>query len=96
MKGSFTATMEHFDPETQEGWYQVPVPEELCAPLEHLANSFGFIAVTATVGNSSWPTSLLPRGDGTHFIALPAKVRKKEDLLLGDEIEVSFETRSRR
>jgi len=37
----------------------------------------------------------LPMGDGTHFIALPAKVRKKENLSLGDEVEISFETRIR-
>ena len=39
--------------------------------------------------------SVLPMGDGTHFIALPAKVRSKEKLPLGAEVEISFETRVR-
>ena len=79
--------------ERDKGWYYVSVPTELSIPLEHLADR-GLIAVTARVGNSSWPTSLLPMCDGTHFIALPAKVRKKEKLSLGDKFELSFETRT--
>ena len=77
-----------------KGWYYVPVPTELSKPLEHLADR-GLIAVTAKIGNTHWQTSLLPMGDGTHFIALPAKVRNKEKLALGDDVEVSFELRTR-
>ena len=75
------------------GWHYVAVPEELALPFKPLAINFGFIAITAEVGNSRWPTSLLPNGDGTYIIALPAKVRSKEKLSHGDEIEVSFEPR---
>ena len=92
MRNTFVARVEHFD--RKMGWYYVLVPQELSKPLEHLADR-GLIAVTATVGGSSWPTSLLPMGDGTHFIALPAKVRSKEKLSPGAEAEVSFETRTR-
>ena len=93
MENAFTAVIERFD--MQGGWHYIPVPSELYLPLEHQAVHFGFIAITAKVGNTSWPTSLLPKGDGTYFIALPAKVRSKEKLLLGDEIKASFETRQR-
>ena len=94
MENIFRATIERFD--MPGGWYYVPVPLELSKPLEYLANNYGFIAINATVGNSSWPTSLLPKGDKTHFIALPAKVREREKLVLGAEIEISFETRERK
>jgi hypothetical protein len=90
---TFTAKIEFF--EQEKGWHYVSVPVELSKPLEYLADR-GLIAINAVVGNSSWPTSLLPMGDGTHFIALPAKVRTKEKLSLGAEIEVSFETRVRK
>ena len=93
MENTFSAAIERF--EMKGGWYFVPVPAELIAPLEYHAIHFGFIAITATVGDASWQTSLLPKGDGTYFIALPAKVRLKEKLSLGDAIEVSFETRTR-
>ena len=92
MDNTFIAKVELF--ERDMGWHYVSVPTELSKPLEHLADR-GLIAVTAKVGNLSWPTSLLPMGDGTHFIALPAKVRKKEKLLRGMAVEVSFETRTR-
>jgi len=91
MENKFTANIELLD-----HWLYVPVPTELSIPLKFLATNFGFIAITARVGNSSWQTSLMPKGDGTHFIALPAKVRSKEKLSLGAEIEVSFEIRERK
>jgi hypothetical protein len=94
MEYTFIAKIERF--EMQGGWHYVPVPMELSKPLEYLATNFGFIAITAKVGNSSWQTSLLPKGDGTHFIALPAKVRSKEKLALGAELEISFATRARK
>ncbi len=93
MNHQFTAAVKLF--EREKGWYYVPVPPALSMPLEILADR-GLIAVTARVGNSSWPTSLLPMGDGTHFIALPAKVRAKEKLILGAEAQVTFELRARK
>ena len=92
MDNTFVAKVEIF--ERAMGWHYIAVPTELSKPLEHLADR-GLIAVKAKVGNSSWPTSLLPMGDGTHFIALPAKVRSKEKISLGMTIEASFETRTR-
>ena len=92
MENLFVGKVELF--EREKGWYYVSVPTEQSKPLEHLADR-GLIAITARVGDSYWPTSLLPMGDGTHFIALPAKVRNKEKLSLGDEIKLSFETRVR-
>ena len=89
---SFSSRVELF--KRDKGWYYIPVPTELSKPLEHLADR-GLIAVAATVGDTCWQTSLLPMGDGTHFIALPAKVRKKENLTLGSEIDISFEVRTR-
>ena len=94
MKQTFTALVERF--EAQGGWYYVSVPTKISKPLELLGgHRFGFIAVTAIVGNTSWPTSFMPKGDETHIIALPAKVRSKEKITRGLEIEISFETRVR-
>lgn len=93
METIFIAKVEHF--ERKMGWHYVVVPVAVSKPLEYLAER-GLIAVIAKVGNSSWPTSLLPMGDGTHFIALPAKVRTKEKLSVGTEVEISFETRERK
>jgi predicted DNA-binding protein (MmcQ/YjbR family) len=90
MDNAFTAKVSLF--ERDKGWHYVSVPTDLSKPLVHLADR-GLIAVTARIGSSSWQTSLLPMGDGTHFIPLPAKVRRKEGLAVGSVVEVSFEIR---
>jgi len=92
MSNAFTADVKLF--ERKMGWHYVTVPTELSKPLEHLADR-GLVAITASVGNSIWQTSMLPMGDGTHFIALPAKVRSKEKIMLGAEISISFVVRTR-
>jgi hypothetical protein len=92
MSNTFVATVKLF--EREKGWYYVSVPSKLSKPLEYLADR-GLIAVTARVGQTSWFTSLLPMGDGTHFIALSAKVRAGEKITLGSRISVSFTPRTR-
>jgi len=95
MENTFTAKIGRF--ECASGWHYATVPEELVIPLklQNYTNQFGYIAITAKVKNSSWDTSIMPMGDDTNFIALPAKARKKEKLAMGDEVEISFETRMR-
>ena len=95
MENTFTEKIGRF--ECDNGWHYVVVPEELVVPLrlQDYANQFGYIAITAKTGTSCWDSSIMPLGGGVSFIALPAKVRKKEKLGLGDEVEISFETRLR-
>jgi hypothetical protein len=76
------------------GWHFVRVPTWISDELEHLADR-GLIAVRATVGDTTWDTSLLPMGDGTTFIALNARVRKKNTLATGDSVTVAFTPRDR-
>lgn len=71
------------------GWYYVAVPQKYSDELAYLAER-GLVAVRATVGKVSWDTSLLPMGDGTQFIALPAKVRRMNGLVVGGSVTVSF------
>jgi hypothetical protein len=92
--GSFAGIAEIFDKPNMPWWF-VRVPDELCAPLEIFAER-GLIAVTVTVGKVSWQTSLMPYGDGTRFIALPAKVRKTNDIRLGKSVTLEFIRRDRR
>ena len=74
------------------GWHYVAAPQEYTDELKPFAER-SLVAVEATVGGSSWQTSLLPMGDGSQFLALPAKVRQKEQITVGDVIEVSFVVR---
>jgi len=91
MVEKFSGIVEIFDKENMPWWF-VRVPKKISSPYEILADR-GLIAITASVGKNSWATSLLPYGDNTHFIALPQKVRKANNIKLNDTISVAFEIR---
>jgi len=74
------------------GWVFIRIPKTITTKLLHRADR-GLIPIKATVGLTSWDTSLLPMGDGTHFIALNAKVRKKENIEVNKTISISFTLR---
>lgn len=78
----------------QGGWHYVAAPSWVVAELDGQAER-GLHAVEATVGSSTWPTSLLPKGDGTHFLALNARVRRANGIGVGDRITVSVVPRVR-
>jgi hypothetical protein len=74
------------------GWVYVRVPHEYTEMTEHLAER-GLVAVTVQVGTTTWKTSMLPMGDGTQFIALNAKVRKAENIEIGDTVSLTVRLR---
>lgn len=88
----FTGDVDLFPQEG--GWHYVPAPESVSEAFAGGADR-GVIAVTATVGGTTWDTSLLPLGDGSHFVALNAKVRRAEGLSIGETITVRVAPRVR-
>ncbi len=78
----------------QNPWVYVSVHKDYTEMFAGMMDR-GLFPITVTLGNSTWNTSLLPKGDGTHFIPLNAKVRKKEDVKIGDTIELTFIPRNR-
>ncbi len=76
------------------GWTYVDLPEEYTHRTKGHAER-GLVPVTVRLGGSQWDTSLLPKGDGTLFIALKAQIRKRENVVLGDTVELSFSLRSK-
>ena len=75
-------------------WVYVDVPKKYTNETRHLAER-GLVAVAVTLGKSKWNTSLMPKGDGTQFIPLSAKVRKAEKIEVGDKVKLSFTLRQR-
>jgi len=75
-------------------WIYVGVPKKYTVITKSFADR-GLVPITVTLGLSKWNTSLLPKGDGSQFIALNAKVRKAEDIKIGDRIQMSFTLRKR-
>lgn len=78
-------------------WYFVLVPEEILKEVKVSKPKTigrGFYPIYATLGKTTWRTSLLPMGNKTgskrFFVALKAEVRKKEPLEVGQEISLVF------
>ncbi|MEV0563057.1 DUF1905 domain-containing protein [Dactylosporangium sp. NPDC050588] len=67
----------------------VTVPEDECAALRSAAAlvtyGWGMIPVTARIGATTWTTSLFPK-DGGYVVPLKDRVRKAEDIDLGDTV----------
>ena len=71
------------------GWHFVRVPIDFAEAAEGLGTR-GLIPISITLGETRWDSSLMPMGDGTHFIALSARVRKAENLKVGDRVNLAF------
>lgn len=90
-KASFTAKVDRFPMEA--AWYFVRVPSELVPELPKGTphGAWGMRKVRATLGTTSWDTMIAPmKKAGPYFLPLKAAVRKKEGVLLGESVTVSF------
>lgn len=59
-----------------------------------MKRGWGSLPVTATIGTSSWKTSIFPdKKSGSYLLPVKADVRKKEHLETGELIRFSIEVR---
>jgi hypothetical protein len=59
--------------------------------LEGMARGFGSLRVTATIGDTSWQTSVFPSREAGWMLPVKAAVRKAEGLGEGDEVALVLE-----
>jgi Domain of unknown function (DUF1905) len=59
--------------------------------LEGGARGFGSLKVTATIGDTSWKTSLFPSREHGWMLPVKAAVRKAEGIGEGDAVELVLE-----
>lgn len=94
MNFTFDAQLWVWDARKSETWTFVSLPEdvsdEIHAAADGVARGFGSLRVRATIGTTTWKTSIFP---GQDAYALPVKraVRKAEQLDVGDKTSVSVE-----
>jgi hypothetical protein len=73
-------------------WYFAEVPEELSADIRELmqpfARGFGAVRVRATVGRTTWRTSIFPGSSATYSLPLKRAVRDAEGLVGGGPVTV--------
>ncbi|MEU0541283.1 DUF1905 domain-containing protein [Nocardia sp. NPDC005978] len=82
--------------EGKASWHFVSVPEELADEIEalhgHNANGFGSVKVHATIGATTWTTSMFPdKKRATYILPVKKPVRVAEDLAAGEALHVDIE-----
>lgn len=76
-------------------WYFVTLPEAESEQIKffmgHRSGGFGSIPVTATIGKTSWKTSIFPyKKAGGYILPLKAEIRKKEKIVEGGTVVVGL------
>ncbi len=76
-------------------WHFLSVPEDVTDDIEerfgHRAGGFGSVRVEATIGGSTWQTSLFPDSKrGTYVLPVKKPVRAAEGLGEGSTTEVTL------
>lgn len=74
-------------------YHFVTVPPEVCEELRIVAADvtygWGMIPVEATIGSTTWETSLWPRAGG-YVVPIKDVARRAEQIELGDVVDVSL------
>ncbi|GAA4122338.1 DUF1905 domain-containing protein [Knoellia locipacati] len=74
-------------------YHFVSVPDELCDEVRDAAEvvsyGWGMVPVAVSIGDTSWTTSLWPK-DGGYVVPLKDRVRRAEQVELGDVVAVEL------
>lgn len=91
----FDAEIWIWDARKTEVWTFVSLPEDASDEIRDLAGSvprgFGSVRVTATIGATTWRTSIFPSAGGVYVLPLKKAVRKAEGLDVHDTATVKVE-----
>lgn len=91
----FDAELWVWDARRTDTWTFVSVPPEYSAEIAEWAagipRGFGSVRVEATIGGTTWRTSIFPGGDGRYALPVKKAVRKAEQLGVGGPVQVRIE-----
>ncbi len=81
------------------GWYFLVVDKkhstELSEKYAKKKRGFGSLPVMATIGKTTWKTSIFPdKQSGTYLLPLKAKVRKAEAIAADDIVSFALDIRA--
>ena len=76
-------------------WHFIFVPKADSLQIKKdyylLKRGWGSFPINATIGKTSWNTSIFPHSEyGTYILLLKKEIRKKEDIYDGDDVNISF------
>lgn len=76
------------------GWFFVHMDKQVSAEIRKTAGGktvgWGYVKVRATIGNTSWDTTLFPAKEKIYLIAIKSDVRKSERIKEGDSVFIEF------
>jgi hypothetical protein len=91
----FDAPVWVWDARKTDVWTFVSLPVEESADIREFAGGiprgFGAVKVTATIGATTWRTSIFPSKDGAYVLPLKKAVRAAEGLAVDDVATVKVE-----
>ena len=91
----FDATVWVWDARKTDVWTFVSLPAEESAEIREFAagvpRGFGSVKVTATIGSTTWRTSIFPSQGGVYVLPLKKAVRTAEGLTIDDVATVKVE-----
>jgi hypothetical protein len=91
----FDAEVWVWDARKSETWTFVHLPLDASAEIREIAGAvprgFGSVRVTATIGATTWKTSIFPGSGGPYALPIKKAVRKAEALDVGDTATVRVE-----
>lgn len=97
MKFTFDAELWEWDVRRADSWAFVSLPAEASADIRELAGTtvprgFGSLRVRATVGGTTWATSIFPdSARGSYSLPIKKAVRAAEALSAGDTATVTVD-----
>jgi hypothetical protein len=72
------------------GWHFINLDKKISKEIRTMYPR-GFVKISASIGNTKWNTSLFPHLEsGVYILAIKKSVRKREELMDGDMVEVHF------
>ncbi|MEU4562349.1 DUF1905 domain-containing protein [Actinoplanes sp. NPDC023936] len=96
MRVEFEAKLWIWDARPGENWTFVSLPVEesdlIRDATEGVRRGFGSLRVRATVGGSTWTTSIFPGGgEGAYILPIKRQIRTAESIEAGDPAAVTVE-----
>lgn len=74
--------------EMAAAWTYMPIPREKIPAV--MPGGWGSIPVVATIGKTTWRTSLFPLKGADYFLPVKKMVLKQENLRVGDVVTVKY------
>ncbi|MWC00289.1 DUF1905 domain-containing protein [Agromyces seonyuensis] len=93
MTRAFAFEADLYEWSARRGWYMVDLPEDVSDAITAIPlppKGFGSVKVRASVGGTTWDTSIFP-GSDRYILVIGKAVRTAEGIEPGDRVSASVE-----